>query len=93
MTSLRSSILGCSLATLAAALFGCSSVDRAEEPRVVSDSQTGSNIPKKGRTDKVQTIDADALQPMPPPFRAPPGRAVPDHTSTRSIPPALAWLT
>jgi hypothetical protein len=77
MTSLRSSILGCSLATFAAALFGCSSVDRAEEPRVVSDSQTGSNIPKKGRTDKVQTIDADTLQPLPPPFRAPAGAGSP----------------
>jgi hypothetical protein len=77
MTTLRSSILGCSLATLAAALFGCSSVDRAEEPRVVSDSQTGSNIPKKGRTDKVQTIDADALQPMPPPFGPPAGAGSP----------------
>ena len=77
MTSVRSSILGCSLATLAAALFGCSSVDRAEEPRVVSDSQTGSNIPKKGRTDKVQTIDADTLQPLPPPFRPPAGAGSP----------------
>ena len=77
MTSLRTSILGCSFAVLAAALWGCSSVDRAEESRVVSDSQTGSNIPKKGRTDKVQTIDADALQPMPPPFRAPAGAGSP----------------
>lgn len=78
MTSLRSSILGCSFAALAAALCGCSSVDRAEEPRVVSsDSQTGSNIPKKSRTDKVQTIDADTLQPLPPPFRAPAGAGSP----------------
>jgi len=71
---LRLSILGCSFATLAAALGACSSVDRAEESRVVSDSQTGSNIPKKSRTGKVQTIDTDAVQPLPPPFR-PPARA------------------
>jgi outer membrane murein-binding lipoprotein Lpp len=49
------------------ALAGCATVQSGEEPRVASESQTGSNLPKKSRTDKVQTINADGMQPLPPP--------------------------
>lgn len=57
------------------ALAACSTVERVEEPRVASESQTGSNLPKKNRTDRVQTINADSLQPLPPPVRPASGGA------------------
>lgn len=67
MSAMRTTIFRGVIAVGLMALAGCATVQSGEEPRVASEAQTGSNLPKKSRTDKVQTINADGLQPLPPP--------------------------
>ncbi|HTN49573.1 MAG TPA: hypothetical protein VMK32_09095 [Burkholderiaceae bacterium] len=76
MSSQRSNILCCSFAAVVAALCGCSTVNPSQEPRVVGESPTGSNIPRKDRSGTgVKTVDdQNTIQaPLPPVSRPPTG--------------------
>jgi len=72
MSALTTTIFRGAMAMGFVALAACASAEKAQEPRVASESQTGSNIPRKN-SDKVQTINTDGMQPLPPPSRPPPG--------------------
>jgi hypothetical protein len=72
MSALNTTIFRGAVAFAFVALAACASADKAQEPRVASESQTGSNIPKKS-ADRVQTINTDGMQPLPPPSRPPTG--------------------
>jgi hypothetical protein len=63
------------LVAAVSAVVGCASEQPAGEERQASETQTGSNIPRKNRSaDKVQTLGPDSLQkPIPPPTRPPAG--------------------
>lgn len=70
MSAMSTTIFRDAIAVGLMALGGCATVQSGEEPRAASESQTGSNLPKKSHTDKVQTINADGLQPLPPPSQS-----------------------
>ena len=72
MSALSTTIFRGAMALGFVALAGCASADKAQEPRVASESQTGSNIPRKS-SDRVQTINTDGMQPLPPASQPPRG--------------------
>ena len=72
MSPLSTTIFRGGIAFAFVAMAACASTEKAGEPRVASESQTGSNIPRKS-SDRVQTINTDGMQPLPPASQPPRG--------------------
>ena len=64
---------GLVLASAVFALSACASTERPAGEGRITETQTGSNLPKKSK-DRVQTYDSDSVQqPLPPITRPPSG--------------------
>jgi hypothetical protein len=64
------------LVATAGAVIGCASMESPiTDERLASDYQTGSNLPKKSRTERVQTLDPQSVQQTLPTVTGPSGRA------------------